>query len=120
MERTSETLFMELEEWGCAVKETKERLLQDDERYILYLKRLVCGKEHQQISSLLIDGEYDEAYKLVHTQRGVTANLGLTPLYQSLSLLMEKLKAQKYEECMEEYRQVSMQYDRLIQMMKEF
>lgn len=88
-----------LEEYGADVTGALERLGGDKELYQVCIEMLwqdelyeVLWKQWQQAKqgqgSFCMEATFDAA----HTLKGVTANLGLTPLYHTLSELVEALR----------------------------
>ena len=61
----------------------------------LYLKLVNMGlgdAKFEELGVALNDGELDHAFELCHALKGVIGNLALTPLYDELSEMTEKLR----------------------------
>ena len=64
----------------------------------LYLKLVGMGlgdTKFEELGSTVKDGNLDKAFELCHALKGVIGNLALTPLYEALSDLTEKLRARE-------------------------
>ena len=66
--------------------------LAKDERILKYLKMFVAGNDYQLIAASLEAENYEEAFRNVHNLKGVSLNLGLTPLKETSSVLCEALR----------------------------
>lgn len=61
----------------------------------LYLKLVNTGlgdAKFEDLGAALNCGEFDHAFELCHALKGVIGNLAITPLYEALSALTEKLR----------------------------
>ena len=64
----------------------------------LYLKLVGMGlgdTKFEELESAVKAGNLDKAFELCHSLKGVIGNLALTPLYEALSDLTEKLRARE-------------------------
>ncbi len=64
----------------------------------LYLKLVGMGlgdTKFEELGSAVKAGNLDKAFELCHALKGVIGNLALTPLYEALSDLTEKLRARE-------------------------
>ena len=64
----------------------------------LYLKLVGMGlgdAKFEELGAALNAGNLDKAFELCHALKGVIGNLALTPLYEALSDMTEKLRARK-------------------------
>ena len=64
----------------------------------LYLKLVGMGlgdTKFEELESAVKAGNLDKAFELCHALKGVIGNLALTPLYEALSDLTEKLRARE-------------------------
>lgn len=88
----NEQLKQILVENGADVEGTLHRFMGNG---ALFLKFLVKFKDDQNFVLLrnsIEQKDYEEAFKAAHTLKGVSANLGLTPIYDSASKLTELLR----------------------------
>ena len=64
----------------------------------LYLKLVGMGlgdTKFEELGSAVKAGNLDKAFELCHALKGVIGNLALTPLYEALSDMTEKLRARE-------------------------
>ena len=64
----------------------------------LYLKLVGMGlgdAKFEELGTALNAGNLDKAFELCHALKGVIGNLALTPLYEALSDMTEKLRARE-------------------------
>jgi len=65
---------------------------------VLYLKLVGMGlgdAKFEELETALDAGNLTKAFELCHALKGVIGNLALTPLYEALSDLTEKLRARE-------------------------
>ncbi len=87
-----ELLKQKLVENGADVDSTIRRFMGNE---ALYLKFLLKFKDDPNFENLIVNLDqenYEEAFKCAHTLKGVSANLGLDPIYESASELTELLR----------------------------
>ncbi|MBQ9624251.1 MAG: Hpt domain-containing protein [Treponema sp.] len=61
----------------------------------LYLKLVNMGlndAKFEELGSVLASNDLQKAFELCHALKGVIGNLAITPLYEALSALTEKLR----------------------------
>jgi len=85
-------LIDELKSLGADVNEALDRVMGDQDLYVMMLGMFLSSVAENPISPEDFDaGDLDSLTKRVHTLKGVTGNLGLTPLFngytESLGLL---------------------------------
>ncbi len=85
-------LIEELKSLGADVNEALDRVMGDEDLYVMMLGMFLSSVAENPISPEDFDaGDLDSLIKRVHTLKGVTGNLGLTPLFngytESLGLL---------------------------------
>jgi len=81
-------------ELGEDYEEVKGRLV-TDERITKYLKKFAEGGSIADIHGFLADENYEEAFRLVHTAKGMAMNMGLAKLTGVTSDLCEELRGGK-------------------------
>lgn len=92
-----------LKAWGCDMDAALERVVQDEELLEDCLKLFYDDAEFFSLKQHLEDGDTQKAFDSAHTLKGVSANLGLTPLYKAICAMVEPLRAGKTEELMPIY-----------------
>ena len=96
-------IFTILEEYGMDVPATMERFVNDKELYIECFRSFLLDKEFDLLEEHLNNEDYQAAINNAHNLKGVSGNLGLTPLYQALCLLVKALRNKDYEDARKRY-----------------
>jgi len=87
-------LIDELKGLGASVDEALDRVMGDEDLYVMMLGMFLSSVAENPISSEDFDaGDLDGLIKRVHTLKGVTGNLGLTPLFNSYTESLGLLRA---------------------------
>jgi hypothetical protein len=64
----------------------------------LYLKLVGMGlgdAKFEELGAAVNDGDLDKAFELCHALKGVIGNLAISPLYEALSDMTEKLRGRQ-------------------------
>ena len=96
-----------------------DRFLGDEELLLQCLFQFAKDQGFQLLESAIMEQEYQQAFEYAHGLKGVTGNLGLTPLYHELCKVVENLKAEDYEKVLDDFVLVKVQYLLYMRMMKE-
>lgn len=73
--------------------------LRKDERIQKFLLKFLDDKSYELLCSSIEANDMNEAFRAAHTIKGVCQNLSLDPLYESASVLAERLRnGQEYAE----------------------
>ncbi|MBU5625989.1 Hpt domain-containing protein [Oscillibacter sp. MSJ-2] len=98
------------------------RFLGNEEMYLRFLHMLFQDDNLQKLGQALERGDLTAAFEAAHTLKGVTGNLGLTPLYEAVCVIVEPLRdrkeqdyAQMYQRIREEFRRA----DAFLEQLKE-
>lgn len=86
-----EKLYRKLEDWGCDVSGAKERF-DDDELFATCIDLFLEDENFKKLNEEIKNNDYQEAFNAAHTIKGVAANLGLTPIYDSVSDVVQELR----------------------------
>lgn len=112
----SETLDA-LKVFGCDVTGALDRFMNDEELYILCLQKVTQDASYQGLKEMLYAGDKERAFDYAHTLKGVLSNLGLTPLYEIITEIVERLRHNRgdlselvplYEKLQEKNRQLEL------------
>lgn len=66
--------------------------LAKDERIAKYLRKLPDSRDFDEMNTNLAAGNWEDAFRNVHNLKGVSLNLGLTPLAEASSALCETVR----------------------------
>ena len=95
-------ILEQLKVWGCDVDGALGRFIDDEELYVQCLK-LFATDENFTLLEQSLSRHSPEAFIYAHTLKGVSANMGLTPLYAALCEVVELLRHGKFEGLDEAY-----------------
>ena len=87
-----------LENGGADVEATLRRFMGNEGMYLRFLKMFPSDPNYENLGKNLEAGDYGEAFKCAHTLKGVSAKLGLEPVQNAVSGLVEALRGKKAEE----------------------
>lgn len=102
-----------LRAWGCDLDGALERFLGDEELYKSCLPMVVEDGAFDGLKEALTADDRKKAFDCAHTLKGVFANMGITPMFDTVVKIVEPLRAGKndgllfvYEELSEEREQL--------------
>ncbi|MDE6925070.1 MAG: Hpt domain-containing protein [Acetatifactor sp.] len=78
-----------LEEMGMDVNNTVSRFMGKEELYLKFLSKFQTDQSVANIQQYISEQNVEEAFKSAHTLKGVAANLGLNPIAQHASDIVE-------------------------------
>ena len=88
-----QAVLMKMKEHGCDVDGALNRML-NDEAFLLHCMRAALEQtEYDALGEALGKKDVKAAFEYAHALKGVTANVGLTPLYDSVVKIVEPLRA---------------------------
>ncbi len=86
-------LLEELETMGVNVKEGLDRVIGDKDLYVMMLDMFVDAVKQKPIELADFDAaDYDGLTKQVHTLKGTTGNLSITPLFEMYNEILGMLR----------------------------
>lgn len=77
---------------GGSYEEVAARLMKE-ERILKYLNKFTAAEDHANLHKFLEEKNYPEAFRAVHSLKGVALNLGLAPLFKVSDVLCEELRS---------------------------
>lgn len=78
-----------LEEMGMDVNNTVKRFMGNETLYLKFLNKFQADQSVANIQQYIAEQNAEEAFKSAHTLKGVAANLGLDPIAQRASDIVE-------------------------------
>lgn len=85
-------IVVQLKHWGAQPEEAVHRMVDDEEFYLKMLIGFYRKKQWEQLSRKVDDRQFPAAFRIAHDLKGVTATLGLTPLCEAVSEVVEDLR----------------------------
>lgn len=104
------------EEYGGDYDSVMERFMSNEKMYIKIFNMLFQDDNLQKLSCAIECGDLDKAFEAAHTLKGVAANLGLTPYYQTICSIVEPLRSREprgdypalYQNILTDFKKVEM------------
>ncbi len=93
-----ESLLNALTNWGCDVNGAIARFAEDKELYFSYVVKFSKDEEFALLFDAIEGKNYTEAFEYAHSLKGVSGNLGLTPLYVSIGNLVEVIRHKEIDQ----------------------
>lgn len=94
----SELLKQKLKENGADVEGTLHRFMNNDNLFLKFILKFKDDKNCALLKDALDQKNYEEAFKAAHTLKGVSANLGLNPIFDRASAITELLRGKEASE----------------------
>ena len=78
--------------YGADYSATMNRFMGNEAMYLRFLDMLFEDESLRQLGEALEAKDAASAFAAAHTLKGVVANMGLTPLYRAVCILVEPLR----------------------------
>lgn len=105
-------------EYGVDFQGVMERFVDDERLYFDCLMAFANDTSFDGLQASLDMEDYASAFEHAHVLKGVTGNLGITPLYAAIDNLVEALRSHEYSNLAQQYEVVSEERRRLLQIIK--
>ncbi|MEG1984010.1 MAG: Hpt domain-containing protein [Oscillospiraceae bacterium] len=99
--------------YGADVSGTMNRFMNDEELYATCLESFLVDPAFEELEAAVARGDYAQAFDYAHTLKGVAGNMGLTPVYEALTAVVEKLRNHDYGDIDNSISEVSKEFSRL-------
>ena len=114
----------QLEESGADVEATLKRFMGNDAIYLKFLGKFPNDSNYANLGANMEAKNFEEAYKCAHALKGVVGNLGLTPIFDNVSALVEELRNKTNADvdaarADEEWQRVKTVYEKFISVINE-
>ena len=111
-----------LESYGIDYDITMRRFMNNEQTYLRFLGMFFEDDSLSKLGEAMESGDQKAAFEAAHTLKGVTGNMGLTPLYDAVCLLVEPLRkgteasqlGEVYENVLKEHRRAKGMYQTLL------
>lgn len=84
-----------LNEFGANTTEGLARCINNQELYFRLINKAIEDNSFESLKVALAEKNYDKAFEISHSLKGVLGNLSLTPLYEIVFELTELLRNKK-------------------------
>lgn len=83
---------------GTDIETGLSRCLGKEDLYLKLVNMGLSDAKFEELGSVLASNDLQKAFELCHALKGVIGNLAITPLYEALSALTEKLRNKEEED----------------------
>ncbi|WP_029320358.1 Hpt domain-containing protein [Butyrivibrio sp. AE3004] len=81
-----------LNNWGADASSAVKRMLGDTDFYLNLIDMFLTNNDWEELSRLISEKKYKEAFVVSHRMKGSCADLSLTPLYNALCEVTDDLR----------------------------
>lgn len=78
--------------WGCDTKGALDRVLGDERLYLECLGSLPADPMFPELERAVGENDVKAAFECAHTLKGVLGNLGVSPMYELITEIVEPLR----------------------------
>lgn len=110
-------MLFDLENYGADIKGAMGRFLDDVELYKSCFSALISDKSFKLLGESLEACDYDKSCEYAHTLKGITGNMGITPLYKLTSSMVDDLRKGEYSHLQQDYDDILAQLNQLESML---
>lgn len=102
-----EELIQKLKDAGCSMDETIKRFLGKKDFMIKCMGKALEDEDFDNLGKALESENAEEAFRYSHGLKGVLLNVGLDPIYDDVAVIVEKLRAGRWDESVvEDYKKL--------------
>ena len=110
--------LQKLEQWGCDVKGTMPRFLEDEAFLMECVEEVAGDPAFETLGEALRQGDLNQAFDAAHMLKGIIANTGLTPLQKIIVEIVEPLRRGESEGLEQSYAQLMEKRNQLLELLK--
>ena len=99
---------------GVNVEEGLTRCLGKEDFYLKMVNMGLTNQNFQLLGPAIEAKDFDRAFELCHSLKGVIGNLSLTPLYDLICTLTEMLRSKTDTDCTDLYSQIMTMQKKLL------
>ncbi len=103
---------------GIDVDGVLQRFMGSEKLMEKFLRRFADDVTFGQLRDCIAAGDCDGAFRAAHTLKGVAGNLGMTELFQGVSVMTEKFRAQDMTGAQEDLSLLQAAYDKVMEAVK--
>lgn len=107
-----------LTEYGADVKAGLEICMNNETFYLRMVNLMLQDNQVDQLAKAVEDGDLNAAFEAAHALKGVTANLGLTPIRTPVTELTELLRTRTEMDYTEYVEEIKKQKEKLSDLAK--
>ncbi len=103
-----------LRDYGADIDGVMDRFMDDEELLADCLVEFMGEDQLLKLRAAIESKDYEESFEVAHALKGVSGNLGLTPLFDKVCVLVESLRAKDYGPVENEFSDVCDAYDKFV------
>lgn len=104
---------------GIDVEGLVKRFMGNEALAEKFLKKFLGDESFGRLKTAIEEGNCEDAFKAVHTLKGVAGNLGLIELYRHAILMTEKLREGDMSNAAEDYAMMEQTYRKAIEVIEK-
>ncbi len=104
---------------GCDAKGVMDRFMDDEELLRECLEQFVAENDFTGLEDAISKADYQTAFEYAHALKGIVGNLGITPVYQPVCVLVEALRTSRTENAPAQLCDVMKAYERFVEQYKK-
>lgn len=104
---------------GVDVSGTMERFMNNEELYKRILKKFLSDTSFAEAAKAKDEGRTEDVQMHVHTLKGVSANLGLTPIFTITNEMMQHFRSDNLAAAYELFQPLEETYNRFVRLIEE-
>lgn len=109
-----------LEELGVNISETLERFVDNEGLYFRCLNKFNDDRNYSEMLSAIKNNDASGAFEAAHALKGVTANLGLSYLFEQIKIITEVFRAGNLNYKEDNLNKITYEYERALATIKTF
>lgn len=99
-------IIEELTNRGCNMEETMARFLDNEDFYEECLVEMLGDAEFENLGKAIESNNVKDGFASAHTLKGVIANMGITPMYETVCRIVEPFRAGNEDGVAEAYKEL--------------
>ena len=111
-------MIRKLTDYGVDMNTTLDRFLDDKEFYIECIEAFLEETTFDDLENAIEEKDYTQAFAHAHNLKGVLSNLGLKPILEPTSILVEKLRDQEYDDVASDLSKILNERDKFLSLVE--
>lgn len=103
---------------GCDINGALERVLGDTEFLVTCIRLVIDDEGFENLGHYLAEKQIKEAFEEAHKLKGIIANMGLSPLYDTIVKIVESLRDKQIDGLEPIYQQLISKKEELLEIIK--
>ncbi|HKK95663.1 MAG TPA: Hpt domain-containing protein [Anaerovoracaceae bacterium] len=100
-----------LRDYGIDFEEVMKRFVNDEAFYLECLDMFFQDDSMERLKESIEKKDTNAAFEAAHTLKGIVGNLGLKKLFEKVSMLVEELRLNKFDNANSMYQEIRSEYE---------